>query len=113
MYSEKAAIARSESGEKSTCWIGESERTKTAAGYEVLRRKEETSNAYALLYESMSVKNLKADGKSRNAFSSSMRRNLAHDSCVQLDAREDPWGGCFRFQLSVEREEGNQEVDWV
>ena len=42
--------------------------------------------------------------ESRNAFSSSMRRNLAHDSCVQLDAREDPWGGCFRFRLSAERE---------
>ena len=104
MYTEKAAIARSESGEKSTCWIGESERKKTAAGYEVLRRKEETSNAYALLYESMSVKNLKADGKSQ-CFSSSMQRNLAHYSCVQLDAREDQWGGCFRFRLSVERGE--------
>ena len=52
-------------------WIareGESERKKTAAGYEVSRRKEETSNAYALLYESMSVKNLRADGKSQVFF---------------------------------------------
>ena len=47
---------------------GESERKTTAAGYEVLRRKEETSNAYALLYESMSVKNLRADGKSQCFF---------------------------------------------
>ena len=89
---------------------GESERKKTAAGDEVLRRKEETSNAYALLYESMSVKNLKADGKSQ-CFSSSMQRNLAHYSCVQLDAREDQWAGCFRFDCPSR--EGNHEVDRV
>ena len=63
----RARVGLDRDGEK------ESERKKTA-GYEVLRastyvrRKEETSNAYAPLYESMSVKNLKADGKSQCFF---------------------------------------------